>query len=371
MKLETQAVHGGQGSDPGTGAVMAPIQLSTTYERAADGSFPQGYSYGRSGNPNREALESRLRDLEGGADAAVFASGSVATMALFQALRPGDQVIASEDLYFGIRVQLSEFFAPWGLESQFVDTSDLSALTQAIQDNTRLVLLESPSNPLLKIADIEQIVTLARDVGAYVAVDNTMATPVQQRPFTLGSDFVIHSTTKSLSGHGDVIGGVVIAREASDYFQRIRRIQTIGGAVPSPFDCWLTLRGIQTLPYRVHAQAASALKIAEFLEDHPAVDRVLYPGLASHPGHDIAMRQMSSYGGVLSVQVRGGRDEAMETAARVQLFTRATSFGGTHSNLEHRASIEENSSTPENLLRVSIGLEHVDDLIADLDQALG
>lgn len=370
MKFETRAIHSGQNIDPSTGAVTAPIHLSTTFERAADGSYPHDLVYSRDDNPNRAMLEHCVRDLEGGAAAVAFASGSVASMALFQALRPGERIVASEDLYFGIRTQLIEFFAPWGLETSFVDMSDLDAVAQAIAPNTRLLLLESPSNPLIKIADIAKIAALAHQSGALLAVDNTMATPVLQRPFDLGADLIVHSTTKYLSGHADVIGGMVISKEESDYFERIRRIQKIGGAVPSPFDCWLTLRGIHSMPYRVKAQAEHALTIAQFLDDHPAVERVLYPGLPAHPGHEIAARQMSAYGGVLSVQIKGGEAEAMAVAANTKLFIRATSFGGTHSTLEHRASIEENSTTPENLLRVSIGLEHVDDLIADFEQAL-
>jgi cystathionine gamma-synthase len=371
MNIETQAVHAGQQIDPSTGALTPPIQLSTTFERAEDGSYPGGYVYARSQNPNREALEASLAVLEGGTTAAAFASGSVATMTLLQALRPGDHLIAPLDLYYGIRVQLTEIFAPWGLETSFVEMTDTTAVQQAIRPHTRLILAETPSNPLIRISDIGALAQLAHQAGALLAVDNTMATPVLQRPLGLGADLVIQSTTKFLSGHADVTGGAVIASELSDYFKRIQRIQTVGGATPSPFDCWLTLRGIQSLPYRVQAQSDHALQIARYLANHPAIERVLYPGLPSHPGHEIARQQMTGYGGVMSVQVKGTRAEAMGVAARVKLFTRATSFGGTHSTLEHRASVEENSTTPENLLRISIGLEHVDDLIADLAQALG
>ncbi len=370
MKIETQAIHAGHHIDPASGAVAQPIYLSTTFERAPDGSYPLEYVYGRYGNPNRTALETALCELEGGVQAAAFGSGSVATMSLLQALQAGDHVVSSSDLYFGIRVIMTDIFGPWGLDVTFVDTSDPTAVAQAIQPNTRLVILESPTNPLIRVTDIQKIAAVTHAGDAYLAVDNTMATPVLQQPLALGADFVIHATTKYLAGHSDALGGIVVAREESELFERLRMIQKIGGAVPSPFESWLTLRGIQTLPYRVRAHADNALKVAQFLADHPQVESVLYPGLPSHPGHEIAQRQMQAFGGMLSVQVKGGQEEAMGVAAKVKLFTRATSFGGTHSLIEHRASIETTGTTPENLLRLSVGLENADDLIADLAQAL-
>jgi cystathionine gamma-synthase len=240
-----------------------------------------------------------------------------------------------------------------------------------LRPNTRLIWVETPSNPLLKITDIEAVAEIAREAGAVCAVDNTWPSPLGQRPLQLGADLVMHSTTKYLSGHSDILGGAIVARADDDYFTRIRTVQTIGGAVPSPFDCWLLLRSIRTLPYRMRAHSEGAQRVAEYLADHPKVAEVHYPGLPSHPGHEIAARQMLSYGGMLSIQVEGGMAEAMEMAARVRLFTRATSLGGVESLIEHRASVEgPTSKTPANLLRVSVGLEHPDDLIADLAQAL-
>jgi cystathionine gamma-synthase len=371
MRIETLAVHAGAQVDPATGAVAPAIYPSTTFEREADGSFPHGHIYSRSSAPNRSALEASLTALEGGAAAVAFASASAATAAVFQSLAPGDHVVA-QDAYFGTGKLLRDVFAGWGLESTFVDMTDLPAVEAAVRPTTKLVWAESPSNPLWKVADLARLGAIAKTAGARFAVDNTTATPILQSPFKHGADVILHATTKYLGGHTDVLGGILVVRERGPWLDRLRLLQTSGGAVPSPFDCWLVLRGIRTLPYRVRAQSAHALQVATFLASHPRVEAVHYPGLASHPGHDVARRQMSSFGGMLSVQVGGGADAAMAVAAKVRLFTRATSFGGTESLLEHRASIEgPGSTTPSNLLRVSIGLEHPDDLIEDLAQALG
>ena len=371
MNIETQAIHAGHQIDPTSGAVTPPLYPSTTFERAADGSYPHGHIYTRDTNPNRNALEHNLAALEGGFEAAAFASGSVATMSLLQALRPGDHVIAPNDFYFGIRKIINEIFIPWGLQVSFVDMTDLDAVRNTVQPNTSLLMLESPSNPLLTVADIRKISAIARQAGSQFMVDNTVATPVLQHPLQRGADFAVHATTKYIGGHSDVLGGAIVAREDSAVWQRVRFIQKVGGAVPSPFDCWLTLRGLQTLPYRVRAQSASALKIAQFLEQHPAVAQVHYPGLESAAGHAVAKAQMEMFGGLLSFQVKGGQAAALAVAANVNLFTRATSFGGAHSLIEHRASIEhEGTTTPVNLLRMSVGLENIDDLLADLVQAL-
>lgn len=371
MQIETEAIHAGRRPDPATGALIPPIQLSTTFERQADGSYPHGYDYTRSHNPNRSDLEACLAALEGGTAAIAFASGSVAAMTLFQALAPGDHIVAPSDLYYGLRLMLRDIFVPWGLEVTFTDVTDLAQLEEAIRPKTKLIFIETPSNPQLKVTDIRGAAAMARKVGAYLVCDNTIATPVLQRPLDLGADLVIHATTKYLGGHSDVLGGVIIAKRESELFQRIKFIQKVGGAVPSPFDCWLILRGIQTLPYRVRAQADTALKLAQFLAQHRAVERVLYPGLETEPGYAVACRQMSQFGGLFSFLVRGGQAEAMAVAARAKLFTRATSFGGTHSLIEHRASIEAPGTlTPLNLLRVSVGLENAEDLMNDLTQAL-
>lgn len=371
MRIETLAVHAGHTVDPATRAVIPPIHLSTTFERDPDGSYPQGHIYIRTSNPNRNSLEESLCALEGGGAAAAFSSGSAATMAVFQALSPGDHVIAPHDVYHGTARLLKEICAPWGLEATFVDMTDPAIVAQVIRSQTKLVWVETPSNPLLKVTDIARIAEIAHQVGARCVCDNTWATPILQRPLEWGADLVVHATTKYLGGHGDVLGGAVISRVADPFFQKIKTIQVLAGAVPSPFDCWLVLRGIRTLPCRVRVHSENALKVATFLSQHPRVEAVYYPGLKHHPGHEIAARQMVLFGGMASVQVYGGRDKAMEVAARVKIFTRATSLGGTESLIEHRASIEgPGTQTPENLLRLSIGLEHPDDLIEDLAQAL-
>ena len=371
MRIETIAVHAGHGVDPITGAVTPPIHLSTTFERDADGSFPRGHIYARNSNPTRTALETCLADLEGGSAAAAFASGSAATAAVFQALVPGDHVVAPTDAYHGTLRLLRETFVPWGLDVTFVDMTDPQRVREALRPATKLVWVETPSNPLWKVVDVARVAGIAHDAGAICVCDNTVGTPVLQKPFTLGADLVMHASTKYLSGHGDVMGGAVIGRGDDAVFQRVRAVQAMSGGVPSPFDCWLLLRGIRTLPYRVRAHAENAKAVAEFLSRHARVEAVHYPGLPSHPGHEIAARQMTAFGGMLSFQVRGGREASMTVAAKVRVFTRATSFGGVESLIEHRASIEgAGTRTPDNLLRLSIGLEHHADLIEDLDQAL-
>ena len=372
MHVETLAVHAAHGADAATGAVAPPIYLSTTFEREADGSLPHGYLYARDATPNRTSLERVLAALEGGRAAAAFSAGMAATMAVFQSLAPGDHVVLPASVYYGTRKLLDQVFARWGLTMTSVDMQDADNVVGALRPTTRLVWVESPSNPLLAVADIERIAKIAHDAGARCAVDNTWATPVAQRPLVLGADLVMHSTTKYLGGHGDVTGGALVTREDDEFFQRVRTVQTAGGAVAAPFDCWLVVRGIKTLPYRIRAHTANAMAVAEFLASHPKIEAVHYPGLASHPGHAIAARQMSAFGGMVSVQVRGGREASLRVKSRVKVFTRATSLGGPESLVEHRASVEApGSGTPDNLLRLSIGLEHPDDLIADLDQALG
>lgn len=371
MKIETLAVHAGRCVDPATGAVTPPIHLSTTFERQADGSYPHGYNYIRDNNPNRQALEQCLSKLEGGVAAVAFSSGSAATMSVFQALRPGSHVIAPLDAYSGTSSLLREIFAPWNLSVTFVDMTNPSAVEQAVQPNTQLIWVETPSNPMLKITDIGQIADIAHRANAVCVCDNTWATPMGQNPLKYGADLVVHAATKYLGGHSDVMGGVAITKVDNEFFRRIKKIQTTGGAVAAPFDCWLVLRGIQTLPYRMRAHSDNALKIATFLSEHPNVEVVYYPGLKHHSGHEIAASQMQLFGGMLSFQVKGEREKAFAVAAKVKLFTRATSLGGVESLIEHRASIEGvGTKTPDNLLRVSVGLEHPEDLIEDLAQAL-
>ncbi len=370
MNIETLAVHAGHEIDPATGAIAMPIHLSTTFEREIDGSYPRGHMYTRNSNPNRDALERGIATIEGGAVAAAFASGSAATTAVFQSLAPGDHVLAHTDAYYGTTRLLRELFLRWGLEATFVDMSDLAAVKNALRPKTKLAWIENPSNPLLKIVDIAAVTKIAREVGALSVCDNTWA-PIIQKPFALGADLVMHSTTKYFGGHCDVLGGVIVAKTEDEFFQRVRVAQVSGGAVPSPFDCWLVLRGIRTLPWRMRAHSENAMKVAAFLHDHPRVRTTYYPGLTSHPGHEIAARQMSAFGGMLSLEIRGGREAAFAFVAGLTLFTRATSLGGVQSLIEHRASIEGPGTTsPEGLLRVSIGLEHPDDLVDDLAQVL-
>ena len=372
MHIETLAVHAGRRVDRATGAVTPPIHVSTTFERAPDGEYPLGFSYSRDDNPNRRQLEQCVAALEGGKEALAFSSGLAVGTALIQGLEPGDHILVADDVYWAMRKIISDVFGKWPLETTYVDMTEPAAVESAVQANTRLVWIESPSNPLMKITDLAAIARIVRKAGAISICDDTFATPVLQHPFDHGIDMVVHSTTKYISGHSDVVGGILVTKFDNYLFERCRKSQHYGGAVPSPFDSWLTLRGISTLPYQMRAHCEHAQRIAEFLEAHAAVERVHYPGLPRHSGHATAARQMTGgFGGMLSFEVRGGRAEAMAVAARVRIFTRATSLGGPHSLIEHRASVEgPQTRTPQNLLRVSIGLEHPDDLIADLDQAL-
>lgn len=371
MHLDTLAVHAGHDIDSATAAVTPPIHLSTTFAREADGTYRAGYLYSRYANPNRTALERCLAELEGGAAAAAFSSGSAATMTLIQAIGPGAHVILPDDAYFGTIKLARDVFGPWGLELSCIDMTNLDTVRGAMKPNTKLVWIETPSNPLLRVVDIAAIAKIAHGGGAVCAVDNTWGTAVLQRPLDLGADISMHATTKYLGGHSDVLGGALILRENGELFQRLSSLQMTGGAVPSPFECWLTMRGIRTMPLRVRHQTATAGALAEFLEKHPKVEAVHYPGLASHPAHAIAKRQMSGFGGMLSVQVGANREASIAVASRLRLFTQATSLGGTESLVEHRASVEgPGTRAPENLLRVSVGLEHIDDLKQDFDAAL-
>jgi cystathionine gamma-synthase len=371
MKIETRAVHAGRKPEGGSRDVTPAIHMSTTYQKAADGSLPGGFLYSRTDNPNRAALEEALASLEEGVAALAFSSGNAASLALLHALAPGDHVIVDEYVYYGTAILLSNLLDSWGLKHTLVNMQNAAAVERALTPATRLIWVETPSNPLLHIIDIRAIVAIAKKAGALVACDNTWATPLLQLPLQLGVDVVMHSVTKYLSGHTDVLSGALIFREAGPLLERVRGIQRDGGSVPSPFECWLTLRGLQTFPLRVRAQSQSARQIAEFLAEQPQIEAVHYPGLPSHPGHKIAASQMSGFGGMLSIQVKGGQTEAFKLAAGVKLFTHATSLGGPHSLIEHRASVEgATTRSPVNLLRLSIGLEHPDDLIEDLDQAL-
>ena len=372
LRPETNAIHNSK-IDPDSGAIVPPIVLSTTFEYETTG-LERGADeliYTRWQNPNRAALEDTMAKLEGGAIAHAISSGSAAMLTIFQALRPGDHIVSSDDMYFGIRVQLNEFFAPWGLETTYVNMSDLNAVRAAMRPETKLVILESPTNPMIRLADIAAIADIAHEGGAQLLVDNTVATPVAQNPLQLAADIVVISLTKYIAGHHDVLGGVIIFAQDDDFAERVMRLVRIGGAVLSPMNCWLALRGMQSLSYRVRAHSENALQVACFLAEHPEIERVLYPHHPSHPQYKLALRQMRVGSGLMSIQLKDGRAAAIDLVNKLQLFTSATSFGGTHSLIEHRESIEEGTSTPGNLLRVSIGLEHPADLIADLQQALG
>lgn len=370
-RVETLAVHAGHGVDASTGAVTEPIHLSTTFERDPDGSYPRGFVYARNHNPNRNGLEAALAALEGGAAGAAFASGLAAVTAIFQGLQPGDHVIAPRDIYHGTANVLRHLFAKWGVGASFVDMTRIDAVRDALTPSTRIVWIETPSNPLLQCVDIAALAQLAHERGARAIADNTFASPILQRPLALGCDMVMHATTKYLGGRSDVLGGAVIARDDDERFAAVRTAQLFGGGVASPFDCWLVMRSLPTLPVRMRAHCENAREVAAFLRGHRGVSAVHYPGLEDSPFHAIASRQMSGFGGMLSFEVAGGREAAMTVAANVEIFTRATSLGGVESLIEHRASIEgPESRTPQGLLRVSVGLENAQDLIDDLSDAL-
>lgn len=372
MHLETHLAHAGATPDPATGAVVPPMHLATTYERAADGSYPGGYVYSRADNPTRALFETTLAQLEGGAACAAFASGMAATTAVLQSLRAGDHVLLPEEVYYGVRHLLDAVFADWGLTYTPTDFTDPAAVAAALRPATQLLWAETPSNPQLRITDLAAVADLARQHGALLAVDATWTTPLLLRPLDLGADLVVHSVTKYLAGHSDVLGGAVVAREEEGFFDRVRTVQQSAGAVMDPFSAWLALRGLRSLGARLRVQCANARRLAAFLTHHPKVTRVHFPGLPTHPGHATAATQMADFGGMLSFETVGTAAEAMGVAAQVRVFTQATSLGGTESLIEHRASVEGPTTTaPPTLLRLSCGLEHPDDLIADLEQALG
>lgn len=360
--------------DPTTCAVVPPIHLSTTYIRDEDNGYSSGFVYGRPDNATIHEVEAVLAMLEQAeAGAMVFASGMAAATAVFQALSPGDHVVASRVMYWALRNWLLTEATRWGLRVEFVETDDLDAVRRAVRPGeTGLVWVETPANPLWTITDIAGVAEIAHAAGARLAVDSTCASPVHTRPLSLGADIVMHSATKVLNGHSDVVAGVVCARTDDEFLSRIRTVRKMQGAILGPFEAYLLLRGLRTLHVRQDRQAASALALAQRLAAHPAIARVLYPGLPQHPGHDIAARQMQNgFGYMLSVQVTGGAGAAVATAARVGLWKRATSLGGVESLIEHRASIEgAGSPCPVDLLRLSVGIEDANDLFDDLDAAL-
>lgn len=372
LHFETLAIQSTQLPNEDTKAVSTPIFMSTTFERAADGSYPSGYVYSRMDNPNRQLLEKSIALLEKGEVGLAFASGMAATTAVFQSLPAGSHLILPHDAYYTTNDLAKTVFGSKGIQISEVNMTRLEEIRHAIRPETAMIWLETPSNPQLSISDIEAIAKMAHSVGALCAVDNTWPTPVMQRPLELGADIVMHSTTKYFGGHSDVLGGCLVLKEDGELSEQIRKIQAVTGGVPSPFECWLTTRGIKTLYLRVQAQTKTASKLASFLAQHPKIEQVNYPGLPSHPQHEIAKKQMyGGFGAMLSVQVKGSEADAMALTGRLKLFTTATSLGGVESLIEHRKSVEGPASpTPDNLLRLSIGLENVDDLISDWEQAL-
>jgi len=359
--------------DERTRAITPPIHVSSTYLRDEDNQYRSGRVYARADNPAFDQAEAVVCALERGAQAALFASGMAAATAVFQALAPGEHVLAPKVMYWSLRNWLTGFASHWGLEVELVDMSDPAAVQAALRPGrTKLVWIETPANPLWTITDIAATASLAHQAGAVLAVDSTVATPVLTQPLALGADLVMHAATKYLNGHSDLIAGVLVTREDNELWQRIRRVRAqIGGTLGS-FEAWLLLRGMRTLHLRVRAASLSAQRIAEHLRLHPRVQAVLYPGLPDAPGHAIAAGQMEGgFGGMLSIRVRGGEAAAIAAAARVGLWKRATSLGGVESLIEHRASIEgAGTPAPADLLRLSVGIEDADDLIADLEQAL-
>jgi len=371
MHFETKAIHAAARVDDETGAIAPPIHLSTTFERAIDGEPSHGYSYIRDQNPTQNRLEEALAAIDSGAQALAFASGMAAGAAILQSVERGGHILLPDDSYYAFRALANDYFGGWGLTSELVAMEDLDLVRAAARPGTAIIWAESPSNPLMKVVDIAGLATIAHAAGARLVVDGTFATPALQRPIELGADLVLHSTTKYLGGHSDVQGGSLTFAQEDTFFERVERTRTLTGGVASPFNSWLILRGIRTLAARMRVHSANAALVAHFLVQHRRVEAVYYPGLPGHPRHEIARKQMSAFGGMLSFLLRGGRDEALAVAARVRVFTRATSLGGVESLIEHRASSEgHGSATPQNLLRLSVGLEHPDDLIADLADAL-
>lgn len=370
--IETVAIHGSMRAQKAENSPIVPgIELSTIYEHAKDGHREGDLKYSRLQNPNRLELEAVLNDLEKGAEAAAFSSGIAAINAVFQTLSHGDHVLLPNDVYFGTRKLMWEFSERWGLEIDFVDMTNLEVVEAAAKKNTRMIWIETPSNPQMFITDVEAMVKWAVDRNVVVAVDNTWPTPFNMNPIDFGVDLVIHSTTKYLGGHSDLIGGAVIAKESGPLMDRVRSVQVVQGGVPSPFDAWMLCRSIRSFPYRMRAHNENASQLAAFMTRLPGIEEVFYPGLVSHPGHNIAKTQMRAFGGMISFLVTDGEPAAKKMVASSRIIKAATSLGGIESIWEHRKSTEGPlSQTPDNLIRLSVGLEHIEDLKLDLQQAL-
>lgn len=370
MHKVTQAIHASMEEAGDNSAIVPPVHRSTIYEIDERGHQEENWHYTRLGNPNRKQWERVLSTMEEGAGAAAFSSGVAAASAVFQSLNPGDHVIIPDDVYAGNRELVKQIMKPWGLQADFVNMSDTDELETCINDQTKLIWIETPSNPLMRISDIEKICRIAHQQNITVCVDNTWPTPINQLPLKLGADLVLHSTTKYFGGHSDILGGAIVTRKENQFFERIRRVQRIGGAVPSPEDCWRLSRSTRTLPYRMRGHNENAKRLADFFQKHPKVAEVFYPGLSSHDGFETAQKQMSGFGGMISFLVDGDREEALKIVSGAQLISRATSLGGVESTWEHRrSSVGEDSRAPENMIRISVGLEHPEDLMEDLEQA--
>ena len=371
MHLETLAVHAGGEPDKETGAVAPPIHLATTFQHGPAGERVAGYEYLRESNPTQDRLEAMLCAMEGGVAALAVASGMAAMTILIESLPNGAHVLIPDDCYTGLRMLCAEFLPQKEITSSVVDMADLSAVRAACRAQTRLIWAETPSNPQMKIADLAELAAIAREAQALLGCDNTFATPLLQRPLALGADVVMHSTTKYFGGHSDVMGGALVFARRDSFFASVARRRHITGGVISPFNAWLILRGARSLPARMAWHCRNARAVADFLVRHAAVEAVHYPGLPTHPQHALAARQMSDFGGMMSFRVKGGREAALALAGKLKLIINATSLGGSESLIEHRASVEgPNPVSPHNLLRFSVGLEHPEDLIADLRQAL-
>jgi len=371
VRFETRAIHSGGEPDQETGAVAPPLHLSTTFELTAESEQFKGYRYAREANPTQTRLEEALAAMDGGEGALAYASGIAAGAALAQALPTGARIVLTDDSYYAFRLLARDFLERFGFTCDLVPLRDLDAVARALETPAALVWAETPSNPLLTITDIRAVAEMAHGAGARLLVDGTFGTPALQRPLELGADVVLHSTTKYLGGHTDVLGGALVFRHKDELFEATLHARRVLGGVASPFNAWLVLRGARTLAARMRVHSENGVRVASFLEGHPAVTRVHYPGLPSHPGHQVARRQMSDFGGMLSFEVAGGKEVAIEVVRRVKVFVRATSLGGVESLIEHRWSTEgPGSTTPEALIRVSVGLEHAEDLVEDLEQAL-
>lgn len=372
MKFETKAIHAGLEIGNPSKSIIPPISPSTIFEIDAEGRDENDLHYTRLQNPNRQQFEHLIATLEGGEAAAAFSSGIAAATAVLQSLDTGDHVIIPEDVYAGNRMMIKKIMTRWGLDFDFIDMTDLENIEAHIKPNTKMLWIETPSNPLMRITDIVGVAELAKANGIRTVADNTWPTPVNQLPLELGVDLVLHSTSKYFGGHSDILGGAVVSKKHDELFDRILTVQKLGGAVPSPQDCWMLSRSTRTLSYRMKGHNEHAEKVAAFLVDQPKVTTVNYPGLESHKGHEIAKKQMKGFGGMISFLVDGDYDDAIKVVGRSKLIKRATSLGGVETTWEHRRSSEnEDSVTPENMIRISIGLEHPDDIIEDLERALG